>query len=604
MIGLKSIARTALVLSATGALFGCGGASSEDELASGSLPRQETLYLSGQQNDAPGTFNPLAESWMTTWPVSGRFNLMYEPLLTYNSLTGEIESLLGTLVSKDNDSIVVDLNPAAKWSDGQKVTSRDVKFIYTMGSINTSEQISAIHVDTIKSEPAGEVERIAFLVNKKQRNNPLSVMDLLQAIRIVPAHVFEPLVAEKGLDEVKKMMFDKAPVVSGPYTIKDYSANKIILERRDDYWGNAALHEGKLPAPKYIVHPIYKSNEHNTIALRKGELDASMSFIPRIGDLKSAGVHTWLNDAPFFTPGAMPMLMINTMKEPLNDKRFRRALATAIDYNAIRQFALSGYTSQLQPGLIMPTNLEGKFINAEDQKIGVKLDITDEAERLNTVKAMLTEAGYKSVFKDDGSLDHMENAKGEKIPTLFITSPAGWTDWESIVNIAVEGMRKAGIDVREGFVDGGQYWPAMGTGNFDLIMHKPTADVSPSLPWSRFNEVMSSRDWQKLGDWAGTNIGRYNQPGTKEFRPEVDKLLAEIPLMTDEEKKKEAYRELNKIFMEDQPAIPLAYLPEQYYEFSDRVWTNWPSAENAYAPAQLPWIASGTKVLWSLKLAK
>ena len=152
----------------------------------------------------------------------------------------------------------------------------------------------------------------------------------------------------------------------------------------------------------------------------------------------------------------MPMLMINTMKEPLNDKRFRRALATAIDYNAIRQFALSGYTSQLQPGLIMPTNLEGKYINAEDQKVGVKLDIVDEAERLNTVKAMLSEAGYKSVFKDDGSLDHMENAKGEKIPTLFITSPAGWTDWESIVNIAVEGMRKAGIDVREGFVDGGQ----------------------------------------------------------------------------------------------------------------------------------------------------
>ena len=166
MIGLKSIARTALVLSATGALFGCGS-SSQDELASGSLPRQETLYLSGQQNDAPGTFNPLAESWMTTWPVSGRFNLMYEPLLTYNSLTGEIESLLGSLVSKNNDSIVVDLNPAAKWSDGEKVTSRDVKFIYTMGSINTSEQISAIHVDTVKSEPAGEVERVAFLINKE-----------------------------------------------------------------------------------------------------------------------------------------------------------------------------------------------------------------------------------------------------------------------------------------------------------------------------------------------------------------------------------------------------------------------------------------------------
>ena len=605
MIGLKSIARTALVLSATGALFGCGS-SSQDELASGSLPRQETLYLSGQQNDAPGTFNPLAESWMTTWPVSGRFNLMYEPLLTYNSLTGEIESLLGSLVSKNNDSIVVDLNPAAKWSDGEKVTSRDVKFIYTMGSINTSEQISAIHVDTIKSEPAGEVERVAFLINKKQRNNPLSVMDLLQAIRIVPAHVFEPLIEKLGSkDEVKKLPMDQNPVVSGPYALRSADPNKIILERRDDYWGNAALHNGQLPAPKYIVHPIYKNNEHNTIAMRSGNLDASQSYIPRINRKAGAGVHTWLNEPPYFLPGAMPMLIINTMKEPLNDKRFRRALATAIDYMALRKFAVSDYTDQIKPGLIMPTNLEGKYISDEDlAKYGVKLTITDEKERVETVKQMLSEAGYKSVWNDDGTLDHMENAKGEKIPTMYITSPNGWTDWEAMVTIAVEGMRKAGIDIREGFVDGGSYWPAMGLGNFDLIMHKPVADVTPSLPWSRFNEIMASRDWQPLGAWAGVNIGRYNQPGTEGFRPEVDQLLSAIPLMTDSVEIAKAYRELNKIFMEDQPSIPLVYLPEQFYEFSDRVWTNWPTAENPYAPAQLPWVASGTKILWNLKLAK
>ena len=605
MIGLKSIARTALVLSATGALFGCGS-SSQDELASGSLPRQETLYLSGQQNDAPGTFNPLAESWMTTWPVSGRFNLMYEPLLTYNSLTGEIESLLGSLVSKNNDSIVVDLNPAAKWSDGEKVTSRDVKFIYTMGSINTSEQISAIHVDTIKSEPAGEVERVAFLINKKQRNNPLSVMDLLQAIRIVPAHVFEPLIEKLGSkDEVKKLPMDQNPVVSGPYALRSADPNKIILERRDDYWGNAALHNGQLPAPKYIVHPIYKNNEHNTIAMRSGNLDASQSYIPRINRKAGAGVHTWLNEPPYFLPGAMPMLIINTMKEPLNDKRFRRALATAIDYMALRKFAVSDYTDQIKPGLIMPTNLEGKYISDEDlAKYGVKLTITDEKERVETVKQMLSEAGYKSVWNDDGTLDHMENAKGEKIPTMYITSPNGWTDWEAMVTIAVEGMRKAGIDIREGFVDGGSYWPAMGLGNFDLIMHKPVADVTPSLPWSRFNEIMSSRDWQPLGAWAGVNIGRYNQPGTEGFRPEVDKLLNAIPLMKNADSIATAYRELNKIFMEDQPSIPLVYLPEQFYEFSDRVWTNWPTEKNPYAPAQLPWVASGTKTLWNLKLAK
>ncbi|MDD5942311.1 ABC transporter substrate-binding protein [Fibrobacter sp.] len=608
MIGLKSIAKTALALSASGAfLSGCGDAASEGDLG-GALPRQQTLYLSGQQNDAPGSFNPLAESWMASWPVGGRFNLMYEPLITYNSLNGKIEPLLGTLVEElsNNDSIVVDLNPAAKWSDGKPVTSTDVTFMFLRGSINSTEQISAIHIDTLKKNEDGTVaERLSFMVAKDKRNNPLTVRDMLQATRIAPSHVFEPLIKEKGLDETKKLPMDQNPVISGPYNLRSADPNKIILERRDDYWGNAALHDGQLPAPKFIVHPIYKNNEHNTIAMREGNLDASQSFIPRIQRKASAGVHTWWNEPPYFRPGAMPMLVINTLKEPLNDKRFRRALATAIDYNALRQFAVSNYTSTLKAGLIMPTDLEGKYIVDEDlDKYGVNLGIADEAERLAAVKQILSEAGFKSVFNDDGTLDHMENAKGERLPTLYITSPNGWTDWEAMVTIAVEGMRKAGIDIREGFVDGGSYWPAMGLGNFDLVMHKPVADVTPSLPWSRFNEIMASRDWQPLGAWAGVNIGRYNQPGTEGFRPEVDQLLSAIPLMTDSVEIAKAYRELNKIFMEDQPSIPLVYLPEQFYEFSDRVWTNWPTAENPYAPAQLPWVASGIKILWNLKLAK
>ena len=633
MIGMKSIARTALALSAAGALLsGCGGAS--DGETGGALPRQETLYLSGQQNSAPGSFNPLAESWAASWPVGGRFNLMYEPLITYNSLNGQIEDLLGHLVEElsNNDSIVVDLNPAAKWSDGKPVTSTDVTFMFLRGSINSAEQISAIHVDTLKNQPEGVVaERLSFIVNKQARNNPLTVRDMLQSTRIAPSHVFEPLIAAKTLPEAKNMRMDgeklastdgmpaanvtrldddfyRTPIVSGPYALRSADANKVILERRDDYWGNAALHEGKLPAPKYIVHPVYKNNEHNTIAMRDGYLDASQSFMPRIYNEKkrAAGIHTWFNGAPYYRPGAMPMLMINTLKEPLNDKRFRRAMAMAIDYDALNTFAVSNYSSEMKAGLIMPTDLEGRFIVDEDLKAyGVNLSIKTPEERKKAVKELLEEAGYKSVFNADGTLDHMENAKGERLATLEITSPSGWTDWEAMVTIAVDGMRKAGIDIRDHFVDGGTYWPAMGLGNFDLVMHKPTADVTPSLPWSRFNEVMSSRDWTPLGGWAGANIGRYNNPNdSANYRPEVDKLLSAIPLMTDSTEIAKAYRELNKIFMEDQPSIPLVYLPEQFYEFSDRVWTNWPDSANAYAPAQLPWVASGTKILWNLKLAK
>ncbi len=612
MICFKKIVGSVLSLSAFFVFM--TGCSQKSETSEMTLPREQTLYLSGQQWGTPSTFNPLAESWMAAWPVGGRFNLMYEPLLTYNTLNGQIESLLGSLVTElsNNDSIVVDLNPKARWSDGKPVTAEDVKFIFELGfnyqgavTSYATEQISGINVQTVELEDGVKVERLSFIVNKEKRNNPLGVYDILQGIRVVPSHIFKDLLAKNNnsLDEVKKLMIDKNPVVSGPYNLKDYSSAKIILERRDDYWGNEALHDGKLPAPKYIVHPIYKSNDHSVIAMRSGALDASMAYIPRIEHKYAAGVRTWYSEPPYFVPGAMPMMIINTTKAPLSDRAFRRALASAIDYTALRMFAVSNYSSDMKPGLIMPTNLEGRYINEEDLKTyGLDLYVPAD-QKADAVKSMLEKAGYKSVWNSDGTLSHMEK-DGKRLPALFITCPAGWTDWEAIVTIAVEGMRKAGIDVREGFVDGGQYWPAMGTGNFDLIMHKPTADVSPSLPWSRFNEVISSRDWRPIGDWAGTNIGRYNQPGTPGFRPEVDSLLSAIPLMTDEEEKKAAYRILNRIFMEDQPAIPLVYLPEQFYVFSERVWTNWPSEKNPYGPPQLPWVASGTNTLWNLQLQK
>ena len=128
---LSAVGLPLALVAATSLFVGCKG-ENKDSGSSG-FPRSQTLYLAGSQWGDPSTFNPLAESWQAAWPVGDRFNLMYEPLLAYNSLDGKVEPILGSLVSKDNDSVVVDLNPAAKWSDGKPVTSDDVKFIFLLG---------------------------------------------------------------------------------------------------------------------------------------------------------------------------------------------------------------------------------------------------------------------------------------------------------------------------------------------------------------------------------------------------------------------------------------------------------------------------------------
>jgi peptide/nickel transport system substrate-binding protein len=592
-------------------LQSCGGKAKTEatsEEGGSSFPRSKTLYLAGSQWGDPNTFNPLAESWQAAWPVGDKFNLMYEPLIAYNSLDGKIEPILGSLVSKDNDSIVVDINPAAKWSDGNPVTSADVKFIFEIGhrfkSAATAyaiEYITAINVQKVDNNGTS-VERLSFLVDKKGRNNPLVILDLLGAIRIVPSHIFEKLLADSSnnLSAVQKLKMDEKPVVSGPYTLETYSNEKIVIKRRDDYWGAKALYAGKLPVPEYIIHPIFKSNDHFAIALQKGNLDASQTFIPRIWMKTKDGVATWKAESPYYVSGSVPLLLINTTKAPLSDKNFRRAMAAAINYANIKELAVSGYSPDIQPGLIMQSGIESKYFNTDDAKqFGVSFS-------LENAKKMLADAGYKSVYKSDGTLDYMTDKAGKKLPTLSIKSPAGWSDWEAMVSIAVKGMRDAGIDIREGFVDAGLYWPALPSGDFDLIMHKPAASVTPSLPWSRFEAIMSSRNWAPVGgdNKMNENQGRYNQPGTKEYNKAVDSLLKVIPILSDEAQLTDAYRQLNKIFMQDQPALPLCHLAEQYYEFSNTTWKNWPDEKNPYAPPLLPWIGASTKILWQLQPAK
>ena len=170
-----------------------------------------------------------------------------------------------------------------------------------------------------------------------------------------------------------------------------------------------------------------------------------------------------------------------------------------------------------------------------------------------------------------------------------------------MIKIAVKSMREAGIDVREGFVDASLYWPAKPSGDFDILMDKPSASITPSLPWSRFEAVMSSRNWTACGKSMNENQGRYNNPKAADYNPKVDSLLKAIPLLSDEGALKKAYAELNDIFLDDQPAIPLVYLPEQFYEFSTKTWTGWPTEKNPSAPPQLPWVSAGIKTLWNLK---
>ncbi len=129
----------------------------------------------------------------------------------------------------------------------------------------------------------------------------------------------------------------------------------------------------------------------------------------------------------------------------------------------------------------------------------------------------------------------------------------------------------------------------------------PQAEPSPAKPWSRFDFLLTSREWAPEGEKVYKNYGRFNKPGSPDYNARFDELMALIPTLKDEAALTQAYRELNVLFMQYQPTIPVVYRPDQYYEFSVRHWTNFPTADDPYVPPQLPGDRLGTNMLWRLE---
>jgi peptide/nickel transport system substrate-binding protein len=137
------IIRTVIKAAAFGVLalsiLGCGGKKQEQTQAQASaqqisadgVPRNKTIYIGGDQWGEPNTFNPLCD-W-PAWPVKGKCDLLYEPLMVFNSLSGEMEPLLAHSLQKSPDTISVILDSRAKWSDGTPLTAEDVVFTFDIG---------------------------------------------------------------------------------------------------------------------------------------------------------------------------------------------------------------------------------------------------------------------------------------------------------------------------------------------------------------------------------------------------------------------------------------------------------------------------------------
>lgn len=544
-------------------------------------PRNETLYIGGFDWAPPTTFNPLDPD--PNFPADGNIRLMYESLLAYNQLTGDLDPMLADSYSQTDSTVTVHLDTRAKWNNGEKITVEDVIYTFKIDSIlPTAHHNNWKHIKTVSADSDNHIT-----FHLAANRNPLMVLNAIAETSILPKSVFEPLVksAKNGksynMDKILIFKNENKPVASGPYTLKTYAPDQIVLERVENYW-RTSKYGGKKPAPKYIIHPIYDGNDNFNNAMIKGNLDISSIYLPRIWEKAKDSIRAWSREEPYQLPATITVLVVATQKEPFNNVSFRRALAHAIDFEKIKARALSNYTPTMQPGFILPFGPEKKYFNKED---------ADEfGYSYNTEKAreILAEAGYS--WNEEGKL---LDKKKKPVRNISIECPQGWTDWIDAINVIVESFAEIGITAVPSIVDYSIWDMNLRKGTFDLSMKTPPTEHSVACPWNRFYQVLTDIGYKPIGEEAFANQGRFHDDG-------ISMLLNEIPTITREDSLNQAYRELNKLFMQTVPVLPIMYRPSTFYQFSTKHWTNFPTAENPYAPPNNLVVAAGVSALWEI----
>ncbi len=152
------------------------------------------------------------------------------------------------------------------------------------------------YVDTIEAKDAQTVVIKAKLGADGKAVNPLLVAAYLSTNYVVQKAWTETLEARVGGDATKLLADPAEDVVySGPYHKFFSDDSKVVYVRNDNYWGQDASMWGKLPAPKYLAHTIFKDNAAGSVALAQGEVDVSQQFNSNIQDsvaqLWSARLH-------------------------------------------------------------------------------------------------------------------------------------------------------------------------------------------------------------------------------------------------------------------------------------------------------------------------
>ncbi|MBE5966473.1 MAG: ABC transporter substrate-binding protein [Lachnospiraceae bacterium] len=549
----------------------------EKEQAENELPREETLYFAGQQWGAVVGWNVLGDGNNNSMALaasgSGSRTIMFETLYMYNMLDASYTPLLADgpyIWNDDMTEMTVKIKSAAKWSDGTPVTADDVAYTFeTNAKIENNQGLAfAPYIESVTAVDPQTVLIKAKLDDSGKPVNPLQVQQFIVQVYIGQKAWIETVETRNNNDATAiKNDVAEDVVYSGPYHKYFADDTKVVYVRDDNYWGKDASMWGKLPVPKYLAHAIYSDNAAAQVAFEAGEVDVDQQFINNVQDLwekKGLPISTYMAEAPYGICVNMPTAWYNLDNPALQNAAIRKAIAIAVDYDKINANAMTGQSptfEQVPRSCMNPTDGEQATFNHDAVK-----DLQWVGNDIDGAKKLLDDAGIKDT---DG--DGIRELDGKKL-SFIAACPDGWSDWQASIEIVAAAGKNIGIEITTQYPDANTFQSTVTSAkqtDYDIFMMW-TESASPTQPWGRVRNLMSSEFNGKDNNWSG-NYGHYSND-------RIQELLKKIPAETDEAKLKDYYTECVEIYLTDIPSFSLMYRPDKFHAVNESVWTGFPEA--------------------------
>lgn len=512
-----------------------------------------------------GTFDNLNPFILKSMRTTARG--MWDPQfgnLTYESLMQRsrdepftLYGLLAETVEFDEDRTFIqfNINPLAKWSDGEPVTADDVIFTFKLLEDKGRPPFSDRLKNVVEMEKTSPLSVRFTLTEDAGHEFPL----ILGLSPILAKHATNP-------DTFDQTTFE-TPVASGPYRISDVRpGEKITFERRPDYWARDLPVKRGTDNYNEISVEYFLDENAQFEAFKKGIYDIQFEGSPTSwrrsydfpavenGDVQKTVFESKL-------PAGMHGFVFNTRKEMFSDVRVRRALAMLFDFESVNRslfddaykrtesyFQHSDLSSIGIPASERERALLSPFPGAVEEVVmqgTYHATKTDGSGRDRTVQrkalTLFKEAGY--AIRDGKLVD----GAGRPLTFEVMTQNDGQ---EKIALAYQRNLAPLGIDMGIRTVDDAQYQRRTRDYEYDMIIKTYAASLSPG----------AEQIWR--WDSRSRDIpGTFNYAGTAE--PAIDAMIQALLDARAQEDFVAAVRAFDRVLISGHYVVPLYYLPGQ-----------------------------------------